>query len=429
MANSVALKSTQDQIAPTWNREIMQPNSLKILHVLDHSLPLHSGYTFRSQNIFRCQRQRGWQPFVVTSPKHEQSWKGTWTDEDEIDSIRFYRTPSPVPSAIPGVTERRIVNAISRRLHEVIRCERPDLIHAHSPILNAFPSLRTGRQLGIPVVYEIRAFWEDAAVDHGTYGDNSWKYRVVKALETRACRKAGHVTVLCQGIRQDLIKRGIPADKLTVVYNGIDPKGFTVQPIDEEYQQSWNLVGKKVIAFIGSFYRYEGIDLLIDAMSHLARKNIVLLLVGGGEMEAELKEQITRLGLQEQVVMPGRIPHDRIPGVYQLADVLAYPRYSMRLTELVTPLKPLEAMAMGKPLVASDIGGHRELIRPDQTGILFKPGDSMALARALESLLDDESLCRRLATQEAEWVRQNHSWEKTTAAYSEVYSRVLGRSV
>ena len=144
-------------------------------------------------------------------------------------------------------------------------------------------------------------------------------------------------------------------------------------------------------------------------------------------MENELKAQIKNLHLEDKVIMPGRISHDRIPGVYAMVDILAYPRYSMRLTELVTPLKPLEAMAMGKALVASDVGGHRELVQHNQTGILFPPGDSKALAAALERLLVDHTLRKRIQEQGVSWVRQEHTWEKTTSVYRHIYARALRR--
>jgi len=151
----------------------------------------------------------------------------------------------------------------------------------------------------------------------------------------------------------------------------------------------------------------------------------VLLLVGGGEIEKDLKAQVKRLHHENRVVMPGRIPHDRIPGVYSMVDILAYPRYSMRLTELVTPLKPLEAMAMGKALVASDVGGHKELIRHNETGLLFPVGDSKALAATLETLLDNDSLRRRLQSQGPMWVHEHHTWEITTSVYQDIYAKAL----
>ena len=402
---------------------------LKILHVLDHSLPLHSGYTFRSQSILEEQRRRGWAPLGLTSPKHEASWKGKSEPCEEIGGIRFYRT-GPTRGTLPLTGELHLIKALARRIEQVARIEKPALLHAHSPVLNVIPALWVGSKLGIPVVYEIRAFWEDAAVDHGTYSQHSWKYRLVRTIETWACRRASQVAVLCNGIKDDLMQRGIPKDKLTVVFNGINPEDFRALDRDEQLAASLGTTGKKVLGFVGSFYRYEGLDLLVRAFAKLCEKrdDIVLVLVGGGEMEKELREQIEKANIQGQVVIPGRFPHEKIPAIYSLIDILVYPRYSMRLTELVTPLKPLEAMAMSKPLVASDIGGHRELIRNEFTGLLFAPGNVGSLVATLQRLLDDDGIRRKLAAQENEWVRQNHTWSKTTAIYSSIYARALDKS-
>ncbi len=400
---------------------------MKILHILDHSLPLHSGYTFRSHNIFNAQRNRGWNPVIVTSPKHEESWKGPWKREEEIGGFRFYRTKAVFHNGIPFEPELCLITALGKRIRKVAEREKPDILHAHSPVLNAIPSLWVGRKLGIPVVYEIRAFWEDAAVDHRTYAEDSWKYKLTRFTETLVCRRADQVAVLCNGLKNDLIRRGIPPAKLSVVYNGMNPDDFKACKPNSGYQKTWKLKGKKVIGFIGSFYRYEGLKLLVEAFARLAaiRSDTVLLLVGGGDMENELKAQIRRLHLEDRVVMPGRIPHDRIPGVYALVDILAYPRYSMRLTNLVTPLKPLEAMAMGKALVASDVGGHKELIRHNETGLLFPAGNVSALCESLERLLVNHTLRERIQEQGAIWVRHEHTWQKTTAVYQDIYSKVL----
>ena len=400
---------------------------MKILHILDHSLPLYSGYTFRSQNILREQQKRGWNPIVVTSPKQEQSWKGFRLNKETINGITYYRTGNLTLPSIPFASELLLMKALARRIFEVAKAEKPDILHAHSPVLNAIPALWVGRKLGLPVVYEIRAFWEDAAVDHATYRENSWKYKLVRYLETRVCQKADQVGVISQGLKQDLINRGISEGKLSIIYNGINPEDFKSCEPHRPLKASWQLNGKKVVGFIGSFYHYEGLDLLVKAFSSLAskRSDILLLLVGGGDLENELREQIHSLGLEERVIMPGRIPHHQIPGVYALVDILAYPRYSMRLTELVTPLKPLEAMSMGKALVASDVGGHRELIRHNETGLLFSPGSPAELAQALETLLGDDDLRSRLGSQGHRWVREHRTWEKTTSIYKDIYGQLL----
>lgn len=396
---------------------------MKILHILDHSLPLHSGYTFRSHNIFRTQKERGWELAVVTSPKHEAGWKGKWASVECVEGVNYYRTGAVHTSKFPFVTENRIIDALSRRIEAVAACEKPDILHAHSPVLNAIAALRAGKKLGLPVVYEIRAFWEDAAVDHGTYVEGSWKYRLTKALETWACRRVDHVAILCNGLKNDLIDRGIPSAKITPVFNGVNTENFTSTPVDKGYLQQWGLAGKHVIGFIGSFYHYEGLDLLVRSFAevHKTHPETVLLMVGGGEMEVRLREIVSSLAIQDAVLIPGRVPHDTVPGIYSMIDILVYPRHSMRLTELVTPLKPLEAMAMGKVLVASDVGGHRELIMDNTTGILFRAGDQRALGATLRNLVSDSGLRERIAATASEWVREHHSWKKTTSVYESIY--------
>ncbi len=402
----------------------------RILHVLDTSLPDHSGYSFRSESVMLAQRARGWHVAAVTSPKHEASLKSDAPPIEEIAGIRYYRTGATPTSRFPFVGERVLIDALTRRIVGVAAIEQPEILHAHSPVLNAIAALRAAKKLRVPVVYEIRAFWEDAAVDHRTYAEGSWKYRLTRAAETWACRRVDQITVLCRGLEEDLVGRGITRERMTAIGNGIDLKRFAPAAPDEEYRARWNLAGKKVAAFIGSFYRYEGLDLLIEAYARIRTRfpDLRLLLVGGGEMEKELLENARKLGVQDGVIFTGRIPQERIPGVYALADVMVYPRYAMRLTELVTPLKSLEAMAMGKALLASDVGGHRELIQDGRTGVLFPPGDAGALAESLARLLENPGLRRSLEESGRVWVAAERTWAKVTEPYGDVYARALGKA-
>ncbi len=401
----------------------------RVLHVLDHSLPLHSGYAFRSQNILRCQRGLGWQPSVVTSIKHQLGLKknGISSTDEPIDGIRFYRSELTPNMTGAYASQFQVIAKLFSVLRRVIAIEKPNVLHVHSPALNVLPALVLGKKIGIPVVYEIRAFWEDAAVDHGSYLESSWKYRLVHALETWACRRVSHLAVLCEGIKVDLRKRGISESQITIVPNGIHADDFQSCPADEEFRDAWGLDGKTVIGFVGSFYRYEGLDILVEAFAKLLKKkgNLVLLLVGGGEVEEELKAQVQRLSLTSHVIFGGRVPHERIPGVYGLFDFLVYPRNSIRLTELVTPLKPLEAMAMKKPVVASDIGGHHELIRDGVTGVLFRAGNVDSLVKVLDELIRNPQQVKRLVQQGKQWVMRERSWEKIVKQYMSIYQKVL----
>ena len=404
--------------------------TLRILHVFDHSLPLHSGYTFRSANILRGQRRLGWETFHLTSPKQGQVAQ----PEEEADGLRFFRTPLPTGrlSRLPVLNQWAFMHATQRRLLELAQQIKPDLLHAHSPVLNAYPALHVGRQLGIPVVYEIRAFWEDAAVDHGTQSEWGFRYRLTRAMETRAVRQASQVVTICGGLRGDLIARGIPLDKIGVVPNAVDIEQFSRggEP-DPALKARLGLGDSRVIGFLGSFYAYEGLDLLIKALPLVLEhaQDVKLLLVGGGPQEANLKAQAAALNLADKVVFVGRVPHAEVNRYYDLVDLLAYPRHAMRLTDLVTPLKPLEAMAQGHLLIASDVGGHQELIEDGHTGVLFRAGDAADLADKALAALNLPDGGAALRANGRHFVESERNWARSIANYRAIYGAALGRPV
>jgi len=399
---------------------------MKILHILDHSIPLHSGYTFRTRAILEQQRKRGWETCHVTSIKHIADAPA----EEVIDGLHFYRTHSDegVISRLPIINQLDVVSSLAKRLDQVIGIEQPDILHAHSPSLNGLAALRAGKKHGIPVVYECRAFWEDAAVDHGTSSEGGLRYRVTKALETRVFRQADAVTTICNGLRSDIIGRGIAAEKVTVIPNAVNLEQFSCdQERDQSLRHELGLDGMTVLGFIGSFYAYEGLSLLIDALPVilLSKPDIRLLLVGGGPQEQVLKKQVAELGLESSVIFPGRVPHEEVGRYYGQVDIFVYPRLLMRLTDLVTPLKPLEAMAQKKLVLASDVGGHRELIKDGENGYLFKAGDEASLADTLMKMLGAQDEWNGVRDKGRRYVDQERNWPASVARYEDVYGRLV----
>jgi glycogen synthase len=395
---------------------------MRILHILDHSLPLHSGYTFRTRAIMKAQEAMGWVVAGVTGVR-QKSGAGVETAE----GLTFHRTP-PVGRLPSPLSELNEIRALANQIDAVVESFKPDILHAHSPVLDALAALRVAKARDLPLLYEIRAFWEDAAVGNGTGTEGSLRYRATKMLETHAVRRADGVAVICEGLRLDLIARGIAAEKIMVSPNGVDLQMFgDPPPRNAALASALGLDCADVVGFIGSFYDYEGIDDLIAAMPALvaARPAAHLLLVGGGPMEQALRTQAATSSVADRIHFVGRVPHEQVERYYSLIDILAYPRKKMRLTDLVTPLKPLEAMAQGKLVAASDVGGHRELIEDGVTGTLFKPEDPVEAAKALAALFDDRSGWDVRRDAARAFVERDRNWSSNISRYDPVYRKLV----
>jgi len=413
---------------------------MRIVHVLDHSLPLHSGYAFRTAAILREQRALGYETFHLTTPRHRGAATGAWTPRDAsaasetAEGLSFVRTPftagwrSRVPGAGPYLDE---MHATTVRLAQLVDRVRPDVLHAHSPVLTAIPALRVGRRAGVPVVYEVRASWEDAAVDHGTTHARSLRYVATRAVETFALRRAAHVTTICEGLAREIAARGIPSQRITVIPNAVDTSAFAFDAVpDRGLARQLDLQDAVVVGFIGSFYGYEGLELLVEAFAKFAmrRSNVHLLFVGGGPREDALKARVTELGFDDRVRFVGRVAHDDVHRYYSIIDLLVYPRLRNRLTELVTPLKPLEAMAQGRLLVASDVGGQRELVRDGETGFLFRAGSVDSLVDRIDYVLTSLERLAHVRAQARRFVETERTWKASVARYCTVYDDVLRAS-
>ena len=394
---------------------------MKILHVFDHSLPLHSGYAFRSESILLAQRKRGLETVHITSPK-----QGPVAQlKERHGELEFHRSHKEGVAGGGPAAQLACVRHLRAALKPLIAAEKPDLIHAHSPSLNGLAALN----LGIPLVYEVRATWEDAAVTSGTTTEGSLRYRLTRALESFVFKRVDRPIVICDGLRDDFAARHLSDTPITVIGNAINPETYT-RPDPEacaELRRKHGLEGATVIGFFGSFYRYEGLGLLIDAMRDLVSQfpDVHCILAGGGEVEEELRQQVTRLKLQEHVYFVGRVPHDKISNYYGLADLMVFPRLKSRLTDIVTPLKPLESMFFDCVVVASDVGGHRELVSHEKTGLLFEAGSVSALREACERALQQRGEWDRWLANGRSFVTQDRTWDAMAARTETLYRELL----
>ena len=400
-------------------------NNVKVLHVLEYSRPNISGYSLRSDAIIRHQRKIG----IKTQQLTSQRYQDFENIEENVDGVIYQRTLKSTSwlSKIPFVNYISHINHLAKRIEKAVLDERPDLIQTHSPMFNALAAVKVGRKYNIPVTYEVRALWEDAAVDTGKTKEGSLKYRIIKAIEQRAFEKVDAVSCICQGLKNDLIKRGIPESKLYVTPNAVDVNNFEPShKRDENLEEALNLKDTKVVAFVGSFFKYEGLSYAIEAMKKIVQSHddIHLLLVGSGNELENLKQQVKNYQLEKFVTFVGRVPFEQVSRYYSLADIMVFPRESIRLTELVTPLKPLESMAQYKPVIASNIGGHRELIEDGETGFLFPADNSEALAKKIIEIIYNKELLTKVSDKGLAFVREERNWLNTAKQYLPVYERL-----
>ena len=420
---------SETELRPTSSTPV---KSYRVLHVLDHSFPVLSGYSVRSRSLIHGQHQIGFLPQAVTGPLHQIDDKaGTDT---VVDDVLYTRTPivgrlarRSLQGRWPLLREASVVRLLRRRIVELVERGQFDVVHAHSPALCGLAALQAARAINLPVVYEIRAFWEDAAVDQKRTHAQALRYRATRALEDHVISGVDAVVGIATHILEDLHARGVPPEKLFHVSNGVDGDRFSPQPRNARLAAELGLEGSTVFGFAGSLYHYEGISWLVRALAELRRRGVTvkLLVLGEGEDLPAIRTALRETASEEFVLAPGRVPHDQMQRYYSIIDVLVYPRRSNRLTELVTPLKPLEAMAQSKAVLASGVGGIRELVEHEKTGLLFKPEDIDDFCAQATRLVQQSELRRRLGEQGRETILRERDWKVLARRYQDVYDYAL----
>jgi glycosyltransferase involved in cell wall biosynthesis len=306
---------------------------------------------------------------------------------------------------------------------------KPALIHSASNFVVGLAGAEAAKLLGIPSIYEIRGFWHLTQATKREGYEQSDHYLLSEKLEIETAMKSDHVFAITTSLRDILIDAGVDADKITVLPNAVDPERFDIVPRDEELERELGYGGKVVLGYIGSFVEYEGLDLLLEAVAKLKGEigdTFRLLMVGDGSIFENLRRMTRFLQIEDIVRFTGRIPFDEVQRYYSLIDIVPLPRKGLRVCELVSPLKPFEAMGTGKVLITSDVAALAEIVDDGVTGLLHRKDDAEHLAEKLSEAIQDEELRNRLGTQAREWVCETHSWEVISSRVTEVYEQLSG---
>ena len=461
---------------------------MKILHVLANSSPDVNGYAVRTQMILQHQTElEGVENVALTSPWYPA--RESMVDAHEMNGVKYYRTPHPsrmknskfshklihffTPKSNQSsnsnekresfqksifrrfydflyykilklgqivrhffrigwkvVEEKILIKYFTKRIIEVAKEEKVDILHAHTPYRVGLPALKAARKLKIPFVYEMRGMWEETAVANGRWMRNGPAYRRFQSYETKVLRKADQVICISETLKNEAIRRGVSAEKISIVTNAVERKMLEQNKISALYPTVTEQLEKNpnacTVGYIGSLRAMEGVDLTARAVAQLVQKGVKVqfFVLTGESGQAELRQLCKELGIENFSTIVGPVPHDEVATFYSLIDVFVVSRPSSRVTQLVTPLKPFEAMAMGRTVVASKLAALEEIIQHEKTGLLYKPDDLNDLADTIELCVQQPEKRQEIGRAAQQWVLENRTWDVVVKNTKEVYNRL-----
>jgi len=375
----------------------------------------------------RAQQAIGLDPHVVTRSGFPVT-QGTLDGRRlvTLDGIPYHRL---LPWGIPTRADKAAALGLelAARLTEQVK---PSVLHAASNYVNATIALALGQRYGLPVVYEVRGFWEDTWLSRHPNSEKmaaSELYQLNRDLETRCMLAADLVVTLGEAMRDEIVARGVPAEKILIVPNAVSEDFLQPLPDAQKLRSQLGIKpDEHVIGEVSSLVPHEGIGTLLQATRLLKDRGLPVraLIVGDGPERAALQRQAADLGLGEAAIFTGRVPATKVREFHALLDVFVVPRTPDRVCQLVTPLKPVEAMASGLCVVTSEVKALAEIIKPDVTGALTIPEDPAALADTLELLVGSPDIRRKLGDNAREWVARDRTWARNAARYRDAYTRL-----
>lgn len=413
-----------------WSIPPRQPNpgllcrNGHILYCLHQSVP-HStnGYATRSHGIAVGLKKSGWHVRATTRPGFP--WdagipglnKGY--HQAEVDGITYASVAGWNLNKTP--LDHYLAEAADHYLREA-QTSGAEIIVAASNHITALPALMAARRLGLPFVYEVRGLWEVTQASIQPAWAGSERYHLMRMLERQAALEADLVITLTEELANELTSWGVERKRIVLAPNAVDTGRFTPSARDKDITRQLGLKpGVPVIGYAGSAVAYEGLELLLESLALLKHQgeDFVFVLVGDGKVIDTVKAHAKALGVEDRCRFTGRVPFEQVPRYLSCMDIMPVPRLSSAVTEMVSALKPLEAMAMGKAVVLSDVSPHKTMAGNNERAHLFRKDDAQDLARTLRNLIHDPAERARVGKAARAWTERERSWEHVTRAYGE----------
>ncbi|MCB0339843.1 MAG: glycosyltransferase, partial [Bdellovibrionales bacterium] len=387
-----------------------------------------SGYGYRSHYLLKTQRALGLSPCASTRPGFPADYGiREFNDVDERDGVSYHRLKLHGDPSYNRWPLDQYLRIYAERLYGLAVKQQPQILHAASNFKNGFVAKSVSEALNIPWVYELRGLWEDTQVSKGIINTQTERYKFMRNVET-FCLKSSHAIVtISETLRNEIVQRGVKAEKVFVVPNAVELDSFRPLERDQDLAQALKLGDGPVLGYVSSLVAYEGIEILVRGFAELLKSepSARLLIVGDGEEYVRLQQLVTKLGIQNAAILTGRVPHSDVRKYYSLIDIFVVPRLPLRVCEIVTPLKPYEAMAMKKAVVVSDVAALKEMVQTDHTGLTFKAGDPSDLARVCLELCQQPDRRKDLGENAARWVKNYRTWESVVSNYFPAYAYAL----
>lgn len=399
-----------------------------LLYCLHQSVPhATNGYSTRSHGIAVGLQKSGWTVRATTRPGFP--WDAGVTrlnkgyHQAEVDGITYAAVAGWNLNNTP--LDHYLAEASDHYLREA-QTSGAEIIAAASNHITALPALMAARRLGLPFVYEVRGLWEVTQASTQPDWVDSERYQLMRTLEQQAAREADLIITLTEELADELVSWGVARDRIVLVPNAVDTERFTPIPPDAAIAKELNLKpGVPVIGYAGSAVAYEGLELLLEALALLKQQgeDFVFVLVGDGKVIDTVKAHAKKLGLEKRCRFTGRVPFDQVPRYLSCMDIMPVPRLSSAVTEMVSALKPLEAMAMGKTVVLSDVSPHKTMAGNNVRARLFHKDNAQDLAQTLRGLMHDPAERARLGKAARTWTEQERSWNTVTRVYADALQR------